>query len=225
MGKSPDKSVLLIENDPEQARILCAMFNDQGSHAFTLTHAGSLADAETYLSGHSVDLVLLDLGLSNPEGLDVVRRVRAVAPRVSIVLLSSLENEARAIQEGAQDYLIKGEIDPHKLMRALGNAVERKTIEEILFGEKERAQGTLNCIADAVICTDLSGNITYFNPIAGNMMGWALNEVVGRPLTEAFRIVDATSRKVILNPMAAENCRRTVSSSTATDMKFSSRTP
>jgi diguanylate cyclase (GGDEF)-like protein/PAS domain S-box-containing protein len=206
MGKSPDKSVLLIENDPEQARILCAMFNDQGSHAFTLTHAGSLADAETYLSGHSVDLVLLDLGLSNPEGLDVVRRVRAVAPRVSIVLLSSLENEARAIQaiqEGAQDYLIKGEIDPHKLMRALGNAVERKTIEEILFGEKERAQGTLNCIADAVICTDLSGNITYFNPIAGNMMGWALNEVVGRPLTEAFRIVDATSRKVILNPMAA----------------------
>ena len=119
--------------------------------------------------------------------------------------LSSLDDESKAIQaiqEGAQDYLIKGQIEPHKLMRALGNAVERKMNEEILFNEKERAQVTLNCIADALICTDMSGNITFFNPIAESMMGWPLNEAVGRPLTEAFRIVDATTRKAILDPMA-----------------------
>jgi PAS domain-containing protein len=114
------------------------------------------------------------------------------------VLLSSLDDEPKAIQaihEGAQDYLIKGQIEPHKLMRALGNAVERTTNEEILTNEKDRAQATLNCIADAVICTDMSGNITFFNPIAGSMMGWPLKDAVGRHLTEVFRIVDATTRK------------------------------
>jgi len=205
MGRIPDKTVLLIENDREQTRIIRAMFDDQGSHSFKLTHVVCLADAETYLAGHSVDIVLLDLGLPDSKGLEAVRRARAVAPRVSIVLLSSLDDEPKAIQaiqEGAQDYLIKGQIEPHKLMRALGNAVERKMNEEILFNEKERAQTTLDCIADALICTDMSGNITFFNPIASCMMGWPLKEAVGRHLTEAFRIVDATTRKAILDPMA-----------------------
>ncbi|MGA2569912.1 MAG: EAL domain-containing protein [Terracidiphilus sp.] len=205
MGKSPDKTVLLIENDRKQTRVIRAMFDDRGPHSFALTHVASLGDAETYLVGHSVDIVLLDLGLPDPEGLEAVRRARAVAPRASVVLLSSLDDEPKAIQaiqEGAEDYLIKGQIEPHKLMRALSNAVERKMNEEILFNEKERAQATLNCIADALICTDMSGNITFFNPIAGGMMGWSLQEAVGRHLTEAFRIVDATTRKAILDPMA-----------------------
>ena len=205
MGKNPDKTVLLIENDPEQTRIIRAMFGDQGSHSFALTHVVCLADAETYLAGHPVDIVLLDLGLSDPEGLEAARRVRAVAPHVCVVVLSSPDDEPKAIQairEGAQDYLIKGQIEPQKLMRALGNAVERNIHEEILTNEKERAQTTLDCIADAVICTDMAGNITFFNPIAGEMMGWRLKDAVGRPLTEAFRIVDATTRKAILDPMA-----------------------
>jgi diguanylate cyclase (GGDEF)-like protein/PAS domain S-box-containing protein len=205
MGKNPDKTVLLIENDREQTRIIRAMFDDQGSHSFQLTHVESLADAETYLAGHPVDIVLLDLGLTNPEGLEAVRRARAVAPHVSIVILSSLIDEPKAMQaihEGAQDYLIKGQIEPHKLMRALGNAVERTTNKEILTNEKDRAQATLNCIADALICTDMSGNITFFNPVASSMVGWPLKEAAGRHLTEIFRIVDATTRKVILDPMA-----------------------
>lgn len=205
MAINPVRTVLLIENDLEQTRIIRAMFDDQGSHSFKLTRVECLADAEKYLAGHPVDIVLLDLGSSAPEGLEAVRRTRAVAPHASIVLLSSLDDEPKAIQaiqEGAQDYLIKGQIETHKLMRALGNAFERKMNEEILIDEKERAESTLNCIADAVICTDLSGNITFFNPVAGSTMGWPLNEVVGRPLTKAFRIVDATTREAILDPMA-----------------------
>jgi diguanylate cyclase (GGDEF)-like protein/PAS domain S-box-containing protein len=205
MGRNPDKTVLLIENDTEQTRVIRAMFDDQGAYSFALTHVESLADGEAYLAGHSVDIVLLDLGLPDPEAPGAVRRARAIAPRASVVLLSNLEDEPKAIQaihEGAQDYLIKGQIEPRKLMRALGNAVERTTNEEILTDEKDRAQATLNCIADAVICTDMSGNITFFNPIAGDMMGWQLKDAVGRPLAEAFRIVDATTRKAILDPMA-----------------------
>jgi diguanylate cyclase (GGDEF)-like protein/PAS domain S-box-containing protein len=205
MRKNPDKTVLLIENDPEQTRIIRVMFDDHGSHSFKLTHIECLADAETYLRGHQVDIVLLDLSLSDPEGLEAIRRVRAVAPHVSIVLLSSLDDEPKAMQamrEGAQDYLIKGQIEPNTLMQALGNAVVRTTNKEILTNEKDRAQATLNCIADAVICTDMSGNITFFNPVAGSMMGWPMKDAVGKRLTKIFRIVDATTRQPILDPMA-----------------------
>jgi diguanylate cyclase (GGDEF)-like protein/PAS domain S-box-containing protein len=205
MGKNPSKTVLLIEDDAEQTRIIRAMFDNQSSHSFNLTHAESLAGAETYLSGHQVDIVVLDLTSTHPDPLEAVRRTRVTAPHASIVLLSSLEDEPKAIQaihEGAQDYLIKGQIEPRRFMRALGIAVERKTNEEALFDEKERAQATLNCIADAVVCTDLSGNITFFNPVASNMVGWPLKDTVGRHLTEVFRIVDATTRKAIMDPMA-----------------------
>ena len=205
MGRNPDKTVLLIENDPEQTRIISVMFDDQGSQSFKLTHVECLEDAETYLVGHPVDIVVLDLGLTDPEGLEAVRRARAAAPHVSIVLLSSLDDEPKAIQaihEGAQDYLIKGQIEPRQLMQALGNAVERTANEEILIIEKERAETTLNSIADALICTDMAGNITFCNPVASSMMGWPLKDEVGRHLTEVFRIVDATTRKAVLDPMA-----------------------
>jgi len=120
-----------------------------------------------YLKEHRVDIVLLDLSLFDPEGLEAIGRVRTAAPHVSIVLLSSVDDEPKAMQairEGAQDYLIKGQIEPNILMQALGNAVARTTNKEILTDEKDRAQATLNCIADAVVCTDMSGNITFFNP-------------------------------------------------------------
>jgi diguanylate cyclase (GGDEF)-like protein/PAS domain S-box-containing protein len=205
MGKNPDKIVLLIENDAVETRTIRAMFEDHGSHSFKLADVECLADAEAYLAGHPVDVILLDLGLTHPKGQDAVRRMRGTAPHVSMVLLCSLDDEPKAIQaihEGAQDYLIKGQIEPHILMRALGNAVERTTNEEILIVEKERAEATLNCIADAVICTDMSGNITFFNPIASCMMGSPLKDAVGRHLTETFRIVDANTRNAILDPMA-----------------------
>jgi diguanylate cyclase (GGDEF)-like protein/PAS domain S-box-containing protein len=211
MEKNPDKTVLLIENDPEQTRIIRAMFDNHGSNSFELAHAKCLADAETYFKGHRVDIVLLDLSLSDPEGLEAIRRVRAAAPHVSIVLLSSLDDEPKAMQairEGAQDYLIKGQIEPNTLMQALGNAVMRSANKEILTDEKDRAQSTLECIADAVICTDMSGNISFLNPVAGNMMGWPIKDAVGRRLTEILRIVDATTRQPILDPMrkaATEN--------------------
>jgi diguanylate cyclase (GGDEF)-like protein/PAS domain S-box-containing protein len=147
----------------------------------------------------------MDLGLAELAGLEAVRRVRAIDPRASTVVLSSADDEEialQAIQEGAQDYLMKGQIEPRSLMRALLNSVARKMFEESLFIEKERAQVTLDCIGDAVICTDSSGNITFLNPVAERMTGWTLKDAAARPMSETFRIVDAMTRESILDPMA-----------------------
>jgi len=68
-----------------------------------------------------------------------------------------------------------------------------------LFVEKERAQVTLNSIGEAVICTDISGNITFLNLVAEGLTGWSLQEAAGRAIAEVFRILDATSRETIPN--------------------------
>jgi diguanylate cyclase (GGDEF)-like protein/PAS domain S-box-containing protein len=78
---------------------------------------------------------------------------------------------------------------------------ERKIVEEALFVEKERAQVTLNSIGDAVVCTNTLGNITFFNRIAEEMAGWSWKEAAGKPMAEVLRILDATTREAIPDPM------------------------
>jgi diguanylate cyclase (GGDEF)-like protein/PAS domain S-box-containing protein len=205
MGKGQGKTILLIEHDPEQTLLISSMFNDQVLKAFELTCVECMSKAEQYLTGHSVDIVLLDLGLSDPKGLEAFRRVRATVPRISIVLLSSLDDEpiaVQAMQEGASDYFIKGQIDPKKLRLVLSNAPERRVIEEVLFNDRNPFQITFAHDADAQIFTGLGGNIVLLNPLAEGMTGWALKESAGRPLSEVFRIVDATNRKAIPVPIA-----------------------
>src|ERR1700730_6450905 len=204
MSKKLIKTLLLIEDNAGDARLFRETFKEQDSRNTELTHVKSMSEAETYLAAHEGDIIILDLGLPDAQGLTAVRRAHAAAPRVPLVVLTALDDESlaiRALQEGAQDYLIKGQIETRGLMRALRYAIERSNLEEALFVEKERAQVTLNCIGDAVACTDISGNITFLNLVAEKMMGWSLQQAAGRPVSEAFPTLDATSRETIPNPM------------------------
>jgi diguanylate cyclase (GGDEF)-like protein/PAS domain S-box-containing protein len=195
MSKAALKRLLLVEDDPGDARLLREMFNERGhgSHNTRLTHVQSLCEAEKYLSESEVDIVLLDLGLPDAQGIMVVRRAQAAAPRVPLVVLTGMDDErlaAQALHEGAQDYLIKGQIEARGLFRALRYATERKFMEESLFEEKERALVTLRSIGDGVVCADVRGNVTFLNLVAENTTGWSLQEAVGRPMVEIFRTKD-----------------------------------
>jgi diguanylate cyclase (GGDEF)-like protein/PAS domain S-box-containing protein len=198
------KALLLVEDNPGDARLLREMLSEGGAHKTQITQAESMSEAERHLAQASFDMVLLDLGLPDAHGLEAVRRARAVAPRIPLVVLTGLDDESlatQALQEGAQDYLIKGQIETRGLLRALRYAIERKLMEEALFAVKERAQVTLNCIGDAVVCTDIVGNITFLNLAAEKMTGWPSEEALGRPMAEVFRILDAVTREAAPNPM------------------------
>ncbi len=106
-----------------------------------------------------------------------------------------------AVEHGAQDYLVPGRLDSYSLPRAIRNAIGRKAIEDALFMEKERAEVTLNSIGDAVLCTDISGKITYLNLVAESMTGWDRREAVGQPLRKVFQIIDGSTRKPARDPM------------------------
>src|SRR5580693_2512301 len=204
MPKRPIKQLLLIEDNAGDARLIREMFNEHGALDIELVRATTMSEAEAQLSQRTFDILLLDLGLPDSQGLDAVRRAHAAAPRVPLVVLTGMDDEslaAQALQVGAQDYLIKGQIETRGLLRALRYAVERKTMEEALFVEKERAQVTLNCIGDAVICTDAAGNITFLNMVAEKMTSWSRQDAFGRPMAEVFRILDANTRESTPNPM------------------------
>ena len=81
------------------------------------------------------------------------------------------------------------------------DVTERKLIADALFAEKERAQVTLNSIGDAVICTDISGKVTFVNLVAEKMTGWSWREAAGRLMPEVFQILDAANRQTVPNPM------------------------
>jgi diguanylate cyclase (GGDEF)-like protein/PAS domain S-box-containing protein len=203
MMKNLLNRLLLVEDNPGDARVLREMFKEEGSPDTELTHVMSLSEAEAYLAERAVDIILLDLGLPDAQGLSAVRRAQAAASRVPLVVLTGLDDEsvaAQALQEGAQDYLVKGQIETRGLLRALRYAIERKIMEEALFVEKERAQVTLGCIGDAVACTDVSGRVTFLNAVAEKMTGWSSEEAVGRAIAEVCRILDSASREPIPSP-------------------------
>jgi diguanylate cyclase (GGDEF)-like protein/PAS domain S-box-containing protein len=204
MSERPRRVLLLVEDNLGDARLLREMINEQDGHHTEFLHVESMRDAEKHLSEHRVDIILLDLGLPDAQGLGAVRRAREIAPRIPLVVLTGLDDESlatQALKEGAQDYLIKGQIETRGLSRALRYAIERKGMEDALYVEKERAQVTLNSIGDAVVCTDVSGAITFLNLVAEKMTGWSLQEAASRPMAEVFKILDATTRVTTPNPM------------------------
>lgn len=221
MENKQARTVLLIEDRSEQPSAIRAMLDQVGPSAFQVAHVESIGDAEKHLSKNLVKVVLLELGMSKSNGLEAVRQVQSTAPHAAVVLLCDSDDEPmamQAIQQGAQDYLIKGQIGPRELKRALCNAVERKTLEEIQLVARERAQVTLDCIGDAVICTDTRGNITFMNRVAETMTGWQLKEAAGRAMADCVRIVDAVTRKVILDPMAVTRSTLMDESTSATSL-------
>ncbi len=129
-GKS--LNVVLVEDNAGDARLLREMFSKEKAGSFELTHFLRMADALSHLAKNAVDIVLLDLGLPDGHGLDTVRRAHAVAPHVPVIVLTGLDDEtlaAEAIKEGAQDYLIKGQIENRALPRVLRYAIERHRMQ------------------------------------------------------------------------------------------------
>src|SRR3984885_14395399 len=128
------KAILLIEDNPGDARLLREMLKDYGTHDAAMTHVDCMSAAEKHLKQHAVDIILLDPGLPDAQGLGAIRRAHAAAPRVPLVVLTASDDESlaeQALQEGAQDYLIKGQIEVRGILRALRYATERKRLERL----------------------------------------------------------------------------------------------
>ena len=124
--------VLSVEDNPGDAILVREMLRDASRDGFVLENADRLSTAVACLLDGAVDCVLLDLSLPDAEGLEALAQVRTVALDVPIIVLSGRSDEVLAVQavhEGAQDYLIKGQVDARLLSRSINYAIERKRAE------------------------------------------------------------------------------------------------
>ena len=153
-GEAPVR-ILLVEDNPGDARLLRETLREAEGFPFELAHAINLADAAAMFPQCAADVVLLDLSLPDAFGLDTVRRMLDVAPEIPIIVLTGTDDERVAVQAvhaGAQDYLTKGRVDGPLLTRSIRYAIERKRLDEeraqLLRSERE-ARATAEAAAQA----------------------------------------------------------------------------
>jgi sigma-B regulation protein RsbU (phosphoserine phosphatase) len=134
--------VLLVEDNPGDARLLRESLAEARSERFELVHVDRMAAAEQRLKAASFDVVLLDLSLPDGVGLETVTRMLRVAPTLPIVVLTGTDDDTlalRTVQAGAQDYVVKGQLSSQLLERTLRYAIERR---RTLDAERRHAEAS-----------------------------------------------------------------------------------
>ena len=127
--------ILVIEDNPADVEMIRELLSDLAGSSFDIVCADRFSTAIPYLTEGGIDIILLDLGLPDCQGLDTLCRVRNHVTEVPIVVLTLLDNEETglsALKEGAQDYLVKGQMNGPSIARSLRYAIERGRIEKEL---------------------------------------------------------------------------------------------
>ena len=196
--------VLIISDEGVDADMLSDALAKWRVGPFDIERVTHLSTGIDRLHDGGIDAIVTDLMLPDSSGIATFDRLYAAAPHTPIMTLGAMDDDTlamQAVERGAQGYLPKGKIGDALVPLVLQNIIQRNAVEEALFREKSRAEIALNSIGDAVICTDLSGNIDYLNIAAEILTGWPREEARGHPVTEIFRIVSGTTHEPLANPV------------------------
>ncbi len=130
--------------------------------------------------------VLLDLNLPDSQGLTTFEKIQSVVPQIPIVILTGYKNDSlalEAVRRGAQDYLVKGQLDRGLLSRAISYAIERKKADE----ELEKRAALIDLSPDAIIIKQPDDCITFWSLGAEKLYGWTNAEAIGRTTCELLK--------------------------------------
>jgi two-component system cell cycle sensor histidine kinase/response regulator CckA len=178
---------LLIEDNPGDVQLIREMLKEEEPARFTVIVAERLAAGLEILSTQEdIDVVLLDLNLPDSRGLETLVRLQGGFPQLPVLIMTSIADQSLAVQAirlGAQDYLVKGQLDGSLLRHALAYAGERKKVGQLI-----RAQaGLLDISHDAIFTWEIGGGILYWNRGAQELYGFGIAEVLGKDPHELVR--------------------------------------
>lgn len=179
--------ILLVEDDSEYAGFLKDALDADKKFIFEMICVNSLKSALERLKKDSFDLVVTDLFLPDSRGFVTFEEINKQGPSLPLVILTGLEDEGagfKAVQMGAQDYLIKGQVSAGMLSRVLRYAMERKQLQEALRASEERTRLIIETSNDAFIGMDTQGVIIEWNRQAELIFGWAYRDAIGRTVAD-----------------------------------------
>ena len=182
--------VLLIEEVPKYARVMRELLLEARDTTFQLEWVESVAGAVKKLREQPSDVVLFDLASGEGSGLDSFIELHKSMAHLPIIVLSTLTDEdsaLRAVHEGAQDYLVKGEIDSQLLIRAIRYAIERKKSEAALHQAEEKYRGIYENIVEGIFQTTPDGHYISANPALARIYGYETPEELIEALTDISR--------------------------------------
>ncbi len=208
-------SVLLVEDNADDADILRELLADVRAPV-RLTYVECLRDGLLALARGGIDLILLDLSLPDAQGLSTVERTLAAAPNTPILVLTGLEDEAlgaAAVHAGAQDYLVKGQVDGAALLRAMRYArerhllLEKRTEDARVWSALARSGAALLTAGSGPAMLDTLGLVAVDALGCATTSTWMLDRlgesfvpVASRPPTESQRLAGAVLSRTALRP-------------------------
>lgn len=189
---APAQQILLVEDNPADADLIREAL-DLDARGEQVVHHSCLRDALEYLSGATVDIVLLDLHLPDGIGVTCVEALQRRAPEIPVVVLTGIDDEQVAVaclEAGAQDYLSKMEMRGQTLRRSIGYALARtRERAERIRAEalRLRLAAIVESSNDAIVSCDPAGMIVSWNRGATHIFGYRGAEAIGRPLRDVIR--------------------------------------
>jgi PAS domain S-box-containing protein len=166
--------ILLVDDDDGNALVLEKLLSRRMRGSLQFRRADRLSAALHEASQGGIGVVLLDLGLPDSQGLDTLIRMREAVTDVPIVVLTGLDDEEmadRALQYGAQDYVVKGFEDGASLARAIHYAMERGRLQRALAAEHRLLLSIMENIPDQVYLKDTTSRFVSMNPAAARFFG------------------------------------------------------
>lgn len=193
-----ENRILILTDNATEANILTKVLSSANDGPFAIEWVSSLSAGLERLGKGGIEAILVNMVLPDSSGLATFDRLFAVAPHIPIIALSGDDDERQAIEavrRGAQGYLPKGYFGCGLVPQTLRIVIESKAVEEALYKEQTRAEIALDSIGDAVLCTDMFGNIDYLNVAAEHLTGWSRADATGRLIGEVFHIINGVTRK------------------------------
>jgi len=181
--------ILVIEDNPDDVELLMDMFSEAHYSLSDIVHTGELSTSLELLKKTNFEIVLLDISLPDSYGPDTFYKLHDKIPEIPIIVITGNKDEkiiGNLLQNGAQDYLIKGTIDPDSLMHSINYAVERQRLLVSLNHKTEEIQSLRESLeqiitsnADALMIIDQQGIIRFSNPAASAIFNRKLEDMIG----------------------------------------------
>ncbi|MEW6586494.1 MAG: histidine kinase dimerization/phosphoacceptor domain -containing protein [Nitrospirota bacterium] len=173
--------ILLIEDNLGDARLIRDMLEDAQYQSFSLYHAETLSEGSHMLSDGQFNVVLLDIGLPDSMGIDSIKAIKDCSPEVPIIMMTGLDNEETAITSlkmGAQDYLVKGQVDTGLLLRSIRYAIERNNAAADIESKQRFIQHVADTTPDILYILDISDHsLVYSNKALRDVLGYSVEEI------------------------------------------------